>query len=162
DLRDVNDTLIQGVRMESNSLAAISTSANSTHIANNRFECWVDPQLSYCKASTRAVEIGPSATQTTLVDNYYSGVGVLDLSLAHTTYRFDNGYPVEISPPAGTDPLSVRTAGVTRLLVSSNGNVGVGTLLPAAKLQVGGGDVYVNTIGNGLLLRSPNGSCFRV
>jgi hypothetical protein len=39
--------------------------------------------------------------------------------------------------------------------------VGVGTFAPAAKLQVLGGDVYVNTVGNGVILRSPNGSCFR-
>ena len=162
NLREVNDTLIQGVRMESNSLAAIFTNANSTHIANNRFECWVNPGLPYCQVATRAVEIGPSATQTTLVDNYYSGIGVLDSSLAHTTYRFDNGSAVEISPPAGTHPLSVRTAGTTRFQVSSNGNVGVGTAAPASRLQVSGGDVYVNTIGNGLIQRSPNGSCFRL
>jgi hypothetical protein len=160
--KDVNDTLIQGVRMESNSVAAISTNANSTHIANNRFECWVVPELPFCQITTRAVDIGPSATQTTLVDNYYSGIGVVDSSVARTTYRFDNGYPVEISPPAGVSPLSVRTAGATRLLVSSNGNVGVGTSAPTARLQVGSGDAYISTIGNGVILRSPNGSCFRV
>lgn len=162
NLRDVNDTLIQGVRMESNTTAAIFTNANSTHIESNRFECWVSPENSFCQAATRAVDIGPSATQTTLVDNYYSGIGVVDSSIARTTYRFDNGYPVEISPPAGVSPLSVRTAGSTRLMVSSNGNVGVGTSTPTAKLQVSSGDVYVSTIGSGVILRSPNGNCFRM
>jgi hypothetical protein len=159
---DVNDTLIQGVRMESNSVAAISTNANSTHIANNRFECWVDPKLPFCQVTTRAVDIGPAATQTTLVDNLYSGIGVVDSSVARTTYRFDNGYAVEISPPAGVSPLSVRTAGATRLMVSSTGNVGVGTSVPTARLQVGSGDAYISTIGNGVILRSPSGSCFRL
>jgi hypothetical protein len=130
---------------------------------------------------------------------------VVDLSTAHTTYRFDNGQPVEISPPAGTgalavrlagsaspefevddqswvrigpvqgtaarftvnadageDALRVRTAGITRLMVMSTGNVGVGTSLPGARLQVAGGDAYVSTVGNGVILRSPNGNCFRM
>ncbi|HKH46652.1 MAG TPA: NosD domain-containing protein [Thermoanaerobaculia bacterium] len=201
----VNDTLIHGVRMESNSDAAIFTEAVSTHITNNRFECWVDPRLDLCDATSRAVILGPSAIETTLVDNYYSGIGVVDQSTAHSTYRFDNGHAVEISPPAGTDALTVRlagsaspefevddqawvqigpdqgtkarltvntdsgedalrvrTGGVTRLMVLSNGKVGVGTSVPGAKLQVASGDLYVSTVGNGVILRSPNGSCFRM
>ncbi len=202
---DVNDTLIQGVRMESNTTAAIFTNGSGTHIAHNRFECWVVPELPFCQNTTRAVVIGPAATQTTLVDNYYSGIGVVDSSLARTTYRFDNGHAVEISPQpgadaltvrtagsaspefvvddqawlrvgpaqgiparftvnaeAGEDALRVRTAGTTRLMVHSNGNVGVGSSVPGARLHVQGGDVYVGSTGSGVILRSPNGSCFRV
>jgi hypothetical protein len=43
-----------------------------------------------------------------------------------------------------------------------NGNVGVGVTTPTAKFQVNGGDAYVDTIGKGVVLRSPNGSCFRI
>jgi hypothetical protein len=200
----VNDTLIHGVRMESNTTAGIFTQAVGTHIANNRFECWVHPDLPLCQASTNAVIIGPAAIATTLVDNLYAGIGVVDQSTAHSTYRFDNGHTVQINPPAGTDALTVRlagspspdfqvddqawvrigpeqgtdarltvnadasedalrvrTSGVTRLMVLSNGRVGVGTSVPGARLQVASGDLYVSTIGNGVILRSPNGSCFR-
>ncbi len=202
---NVNDTLIQGVRMESNRDAAIFTNGHGTHITHNRFECWVVTGLPFCEATTNAVEIGLGATQTTLVDNLYSGIGVVDSSLARSTYRFDNGHAVEIRPQAGVDALAVRLAGsaspefevddqawvrvgpvagaqarftvnaeageealrvrtaaTTRFLVVSNGNVGVGSSIPAARFQVTGGDAYVGSIGSGVILRSPNGSCFRM
>jgi hypothetical protein len=43
------------------------------------------------------------------------------------------------------------------------GNVGIGTTGPGAKLQVSGGDAAVSTQGNGLILRATDGSnCYRL
>ena len=42
------------------------------------------------------------------------------------------------------------------------GNVGIGTTSPATKLEVANGDVYVSDPTKGIILKSPNGTCFRV
>ncbi len=58
------------------------------------------------------------------------------------------------------------TAPTAKLDVSGtakvSGNLGVGTAGPNSKLQVKDGDIYVETVGSGIILRSPDGSCFRV
>ena len=42
------------------------------------------------------------------------------------------------------------------------GNVGIGTLDPAAKLQVEDGDIYIEDINKGVIMKSPNGLCWRM
>jgi hypothetical protein len=44
---------------------------------------------------------------------------------------------------------------------AANTNVGIGTTAPVAKLQVAAGDVYVSTAGQGVILKSPNGTVCR-
>ena len=50
----------------------------------------------------------------------------------------------------------------TRMYIESDGNIGIATEVPKSKLEVASGDVYMSTIGTGVILKSPNGSCFRV
>lgn len=52
--------------------------------------------------------------------------------------------------------------GSSNSTMSVGSSVGIGTTAPASKLQVTGGDVYVNSVGSGVIIRSPNGSCFRL
>jgi hypothetical protein len=47
-------------------------------------------------------------------------------------------------------------------IVSSSGNVGIGTTSPASKLTVTGGDAEVTGSDKGLILESPNGTRYRI
>jgi hypothetical protein len=49
-----------------------------------------------------------------------------------------------------------------RMRITGNGNVGIGTNDPKAKLQITSGDVYVDDSTKGIILKSPNGNCWRV
>ena len=44
----------------------------------------------------------------------------------------------------------------------NGGNVGVGTTTPTSKLSVLGGDIEVETIASGLILKSPDGTRYRI
>lgn len=44
---------------------------------------------------------------------------------------------------------------------SKLGNVGIGTTEPSAKLQVTNGDIYISDIDKGIIMKSPDGTCWR-
>lgn len=49
-----------------------------------------------------------------------------------------------------------------RMIINSEGNVGIGTPTPAARLQVAQGDIFIEDIQSGVIMRSPNGNCWRL
>jgi hypothetical protein len=58
--------------------------------------------------------------------------------------------------------VSVPGGSVERMTLDKTGNLGIGTKTPKAKLEVTNGDVYVNDNTKGIILKSPNGGCWRV
>ena len=50
----------------------------------------------------------------------------------------------------------------SNVVVTQQGNLGVGTTQPKTKLQVSNGDVYIDNPANGVIMKSPNGSCYRL
>ncbi|MCE2503822.1 MAG: hypothetical protein J4G05_07160 [Chlorobi bacterium] len=58
--------------------------------------------------------------------------------------------------------LLIKTNNMERIRVGSDGNVGIGETTPGTKLEVGGGDIYVNNSANGVILKAPDGNCWRV
>ncbi|MBL0006680.1 MAG: hypothetical protein IPP25_05680 [Saprospiraceae bacterium] len=49
-----------------------------------------------------------------------------------------------------------------RMRINELGNVGIGTQTPSARVQVAGGDVYIQDIDNGVIMKSPDGGCWRL
>ncbi len=48
------------------------------------------------------------------------------------------------------------------LIEKNSTRVGLGNLKPATQLQVSKGDVYLDNIGSGVVIKSPNGQCWRL
>ena len=44
----------------------------------------------------------------------------------------------------------------------NNGFVGIGTSYPKSKVHVSSGDVYIDNPNNSVIMKSPNGSCFKL
>lgn len=82
----------------------------------------------------------------------------------------NNGYGSFIRLNSGSGNLefgiaSNNTAGagvsalpMTKVVIASTGNVGIGTPMPNAKLQIANGNIYASTAGTGLIVKSPNGT----
>jgi len=47
------------------------------------------------------------------------------------------------------------------LTILGNHNVGIGTSTPSAALQVSNGDIYIEDITKGIIMKSPDGQCWR-
>lgn len=47
------------------------------------------------------------------------------------------------------------------LFLQNDGNVGIGTGEPIAKLQVADGDIFIEDIDRGIIMKSPDGKCWR-
>ncbi|MCK4677201.1 MAG: T9SS type A sorting domain-containing protein [Bacteroidales bacterium] len=48
-----------------------------------------------------------------------------------------------------------------KMSILYSGNVGIGTKEPFAKLQIADGDIYISDINKGIIMKSPNGKCWR-
>jgi hypothetical protein len=56
----------------------------------------------------------------------------------------------------------ISNTGTETLTCSSNNRVGIGTTSPQSKLDVSGGDIEVKDIASGVIMKSPNGTRYRV
>jgi len=50
---------------------------------------------------------------------------------------------------------------IERMRINAAGNIGIGTKEPVAKLEVASGDIYISDIKKGIIMKSPDGNCWR-
>jgi hypothetical protein len=60
-------------------------------------------------------------------------------------------YPTGSSPSVGENIMTITTSG----------NIGIGTNSPATKLVISDGDIYLEDISKGIIMKSPDGTCWR-
>jgi hypothetical protein len=116
-------------------------------------------------------QAGASNSNTTL-SQHASGYYIPELADYGQLWSTGKGLVLRASPPTATEPntsvikfmtgYSSTTGSNERMRISETGNIGIGTTLPKAKLEVKDGDVYVNDPTKGIILKSPNGACWRV
>jgi hypothetical protein len=118
-----------------------------------------------------SLEAGPSGNQTSF--SHHSSTYFLSSLADHgQVMSTGKGLVLRAFPKNnnGTDGVIKFMTGVTpdgsssieRMRITVTGNIGIGTDVPKAKLEVKDGDVYVNDPTKGIILKSPNGSCWRV
>ena len=87
-------------------------------------------------------------------------------SLAATTFFLQTGEGLNGSSnyikSRNGDSFTIGTSNTERLTILTGGNVGIGTTNPTSKLQVKDGDIEVETIASGVILKSPNGTRYRI
>jgi hypothetical protein len=49
----------------------------------------------------------------------------------------------------------------TMMTILNNGNIGIGTQTPSSRIEINNGDVYINNLNSGVIMKSPNGTCWR-
>lgn len=101
-------------------------------------DTWQTGMAIFNSSSNRMFTISVSGTANNVL-------GVGNFAIINNTGPQDNGistYPIVID--------------------KSTDYVGIGTSFPNSKLEVKSGDVYINDINSGLIMRSPNGGCWRI
>jgi hypothetical protein len=78
------------------------------------------------------------------------------------TIRNTGKWDIGSTVSGGNQDVSIITNNVEAVRVKTSGNVGIGTTSPASKLTVTGGDIEVTDSASGIILKSPNGTRYRV
>jgi hypothetical protein len=114
-------------------------------------------------ANTLAQRNGTAAQESRIYGTYTGATNFERLSLKYNAADTAFQIGTEKGSAGGVaQPLQFRTDSTTRMAITTAGNVGIGTTSPASKLTVTGGDIEVTDSASGIILKSPDGTRYRV
>jgi hypothetical protein len=133
----------------------------TTHIGLGGNKDEADVKLWKDASNILALRNGVNPQTFRLYNTYTSSTNFERLNL-----RWDNNVlrlGTEKGSAGGTArDLVFETDATGRMTITSSGNIGIGNTSPTSKLQVTNGDIEVETIASGLILKSPDGTRYRV
>lgn len=114
-----------------------------------------------------ALSAGDNASQTTIghhAETYtFDNDKYTDFGQVHSTGA---GLILRASSNEGVIKFMMGHNGINssteRMRITNAGYVGIGTENPESRLQVADGDIYIEDINNGVIMKSPNGGCWRM
>lgn len=88
-----------------------------------------------------------------------SAIYMVDFIDSEPTLNF--GFP---QTQGTTRHFNFRSNGSNHLTIAGNGNIGIstGNNTPNSKLHISGGDIFIDDVTSGIIMKSPNGNCWRV
>ena len=117
--------------------------------------------------ATTNLRIKTGNTPNVTMLSHYGPTYTLYPGFADYGLMLSTGSGIMMQAPGGnirfmTGPAPNNVGIYDRMVITNEGNVGFNTATPKAKIEVANGDVYVSDATKGIILKSPNGSCWRV
>ncbi len=100
-----------------------------------------------------------AATQTrmTITNNALNSL-VFGLNSSSSPYGANEGFLFYFN----NHDFKIGVGGIERMRFKSDGKIGIGTADPKSQLQVKGGDIYLEDVNAGVIMKSPNGNCWKL
>jgi hypothetical protein len=123
--------------------------------------------LSTDEQAVTAIELATLGTGSSLIRHTSPNYTVMDnlKNCMDIATLNSNGIMIRTFSPQSSIRFGVGSVGPVifeRLVIDYTGNVGIGTSSPKSQLQVTGGDVFIENVNSGVIMKSPNGNCWRM
>ena len=115
-------------------------------LMDTNFGGFVVEQQTTTSSNGKSTFLSTDSNGTILRSTSYGGAG----TSGDIQFQFGGGDNTSEPAPA------------TKMIIKNTGNVGIGTTSPGSKLEVQGGDIEVNDSASGLILKSPDGTRYRI
>jgi hypothetical protein len=159
---------LNGIKIGENSEQIQFTNDAKLFIGNNRWFVFGEGGAEFMRAggASGRLGIGTSSPSEKLEVNgrikIQTSAGSLTIKESGSASAAISGSATIVVEASSNFRLKTGPSLLENFTVLSTGDVGIGTTSPASKLAVDGGDIEVDDSASGLILRSPNGTRYRI